>query len=181
MSSNEDLQMLLMLRDKKTRDDGFRLLMNRYKEKIYWYIRRLVLLHEDAEDILQETFINVYRYADNFRGDSNIYTWLYKIATNECIRHFKNSKKELQKVEITKTVLNNFNANDSESEEAILMKFQNAVLHLPEKQRIVFNMRYYEELSYKEMAEILNSSENALKTNYHYATEKIKAYLKETE
>jgi len=181
MNRNEDLQMLSMLRDKKTRDDGFRLLMNRYKEKIYWYIRRLVVSHEDAEDILQETFINVYRYADNFKGESGIYTWLYKIATNECIRHFKNRKKELQITEITKTVINNFKTINSQSEETIMMKFQDAILQLPEKQRIVFNMRYYEELSYKEMRDILNSSENALKTNYHYAAERIKAYLKETE
>jgi len=181
MSSKEDLQILFMLRNKKTRDDGFRLLMNRYNKKIYWYIRRLVVLHEDAEDILQETFINVYRYADNFKGESSIYTWLYKIATNECIRHFNKSKKELQKVEITKIVVDNFKTSNSESEEAILMKFQSAILQLSEKQRIVFNMRYYENLSYKEMADILNSSENALKTNYHYATKKIKAYLKETE
>ena len=181
MSRSDDLKMLSMLRERKTRDDGFRLLMNTYKEKIYWYIRRLVISHEDAEDILQETFINVYRYVGSFKGESHIYTWLYRIATNECIRHFKRVNKQLQKVEMDEKMMNSFETNDTENEEAILVKFQKALLQLPEKQRIVFNMRYYDELSYKEMGEILNSSENALKTNYHYATEKIKAYLKENE
>lgn len=181
MSRSDDLKMLSMLRDRKTREDGFRLLMNTYKEKIYWHIRRLVISHEDAEDILQETFINVYRYAGTFKGESHIYTWLYRIATNECIRHFKRVNKQLQKVEMDEKIMNSFETNDTGDEEAILVKFQKAVLQLPEKQRIVFNMRYYDELSYKEMGEILNSSENALKTNYHYATEKIKAYFKENE
>lgn len=181
MSRNDDLHMLSMLRERKTRDDGFRILMDSYKEKIYWYIRRLVVKHEDAEDILQETFINAYRYAGNFKGESRIYTWLYRIATNECVRHFKKVQKHLQKVEMDEKMMNSFESNDTENEESILVKFQKAILQLPEKQRIVFNMRYYDELSYKEMGKILNSSENALKTNYHYATEKIKAYLKEEE
>jgi RNA polymerase sigma-70 factor, ECF subfamily len=181
MSRNDELQIVAMLRERKTRDEGFRLLMNTCKEKIYWHIRRLVVSHEDTEDILQETFINVYRYAGSFRGESRLYTWLYRIATNECVRHFKKAQKQLQNVEIDEKMMNNFETNDTENEENILVKFQKAILKLPEKQRIVFNMRYYDELSYKEMGEILNSSENALKTNYHYATEKIKACLKEEE
>ena len=181
MSRNDDLQIVSMLRERKTRDEGFRLLMNTYKEKIYWYIRRLVVTHEDAEDILQETFINVYRYAGSFKGESRIYTWLYKIATNECLRHFKKVNRQIQKVELDEKMVNNFEINDTENEKSILVKFRKAILQLPEKQRIVFNMRYYDEMSYKEMGEVLNSSENALKTNYHYATEKIKACLKEEE
>ncbi|MFW5823037.1 MAG: RNA polymerase sigma factor [Tangfeifania sp.] len=179
MSRNDDLQIVAMLRERKTRDEGFRLLMNTYKEKIYWHIRRLVVSHQDAEDILQETFINAYRYAGSFKGESRLYTWLYRIATNECIRYFKKAQKQCQNVEMDEKMINSFVINDAENEESILVKFQKAIMKLPEKQRIVFNMRYYDELSYKEMGEILNSSENALKTNYHYATEKIKACLKE--
>jgi RNA polymerase sigma-70 factor, ECF subfamily len=179
MGRSDDLQILSMLRKRKTRDIGFRLLMDTYKERIYWYIRRMVITHEDAEDILQESFINAYRYIGRFKGESRIYTWLYRIATNECARYFKRRKKELQKVEIDSKLMNSVETNDTDDEAMIWKKFQKAILQLPEKQRIVFHMRYYEELSYKEMGEILNSRENALKTNYHYATEKIKAYLKE--
>jgi RNA polymerase sigma-70 factor (ECF subfamily) len=178
MSRNDELQIVAMLQERKTRDEGFRLLMNTCKEKIYWHIRRLVVSHEDAEDILQETFINVYRYAGSFKGESRLYTWLYRIATNECIRHLKKTQKQWQNVEMDEKMMNSIETNDGENEESILVKFQKAILRLPEKQRIVFNLRYYDELSYKEIGEILNSSENALKTNYHYATEKIKAYLK---
>ncbi len=181
MSRNDDLQMISALREAKTRDEGFRMLMNRYKEKIYWYIRRMVVSHEDAEDILQETFINAYRYAGNFKGNSHIYTWLYRIATNECIRHFKNSRNRFQKVEISNKLIGKLEINDGDYEEKILYRFQRAILQLPEKQRIIFNLRYYDALTYKEMGEILNSSENALKTNYHYAVEKIKNYLNKNE
>lgn len=170
-----------MLRADKTRDDGFRLIMNTYKEKIYWFIRRFVISHEDAEDVFQETFINVYRYGHSFNGNSKFNTWLYKVATNECIRHLKSRKKELHKVEMTRMQMGNFETTNEVDERDILIKFQKAILMLPDKQRIVFNMRYYDELSYKEIADILNTSENSLKTNYHYATEKIKTYLKEIE
>ena len=179
MAEKTDQEILLMLQNPALRDKGFTLLMDRYKERIYWYIRRLVVFHEDAEDVLQETFINAYRYAGSFNGKSKIYTWLYKIATNECIALFRRNKKdELKMVEISQQLENQLSEPATETSDAILVKFQEAIQQLPEKQRIVFNLRYYDDLSYEEMEEITGSSVGTLKTNYHYAAEKVKNYLK---
>ncbi len=178
MTGTDDAVILEMLKDPVQKDKGFVLLMDKYKEPIYWHIRRLVVSHDDAEDILQETFINVYRFEKTFRGDSKIFTWLYKISTNECSRHFKKKKNILQRTNtINRELSTEQSGNDMESSKAILFKFQQAIQELPGKQKIVFNLRYYDELSYEEIAKIMNSSINSLKTNYHYASEKIKKYL----
>jgi len=177
MNETADASILLMLKDPATKDKGFLQLMEIYKEPIYWHIRRLVVSHEDAEDILQETFIQVYRFAGSFKGESKMYTWLYRIATNECIRHFRKNKKWASDSGSIEKMSGELSETDSENSDAILVKFQQAILQLPEKQRIVFNLRYYDELSYEEIGQILNSSVNTLKTNYHYASEKIKKYL----
>lgn len=180
MNEAGDAHILSLLKDKATREKGFLQLMETYREPVYWHIRRLVVSHEDAEDILQETFINVYRFADSFKGESRIFTWLYRIATNECSRHFRKNKKWLKHAEaITEKMAGELSEGDGENSEAMLVKFQQAILQLPEKQRIVFNLRYYDELSYEDMGQILSSSVNSLKTNYHYACEKIKEYLKQ--
>ncbi len=179
MADKTDHEIWLMLQNSALRDKGFTLLMDNHKERIYWYIRRLVVFHEDAEDVLQETFINAYRYAGSFNGKSKIYTWLYKIATNECIALFRRNKKdEFKMVEISQQLENQFSDSGTETSDAILVKFQEAIQQLPEKQRIVFNLRYYDDLSYEEMEEITGSSVGTLKTNYHYAAEKVKNYLK---
>jgi RNA polymerase sigma-70 factor, ECF subfamily len=177
MNETADAHILLMLKDQATKDKGFLQLMEIYKEPIYWHIRRLVVLHEDAEDILQETFIQAYRFAGSFKGESKIYTWLYRIATNECISHFRKNTKRVRNSGSIEKMSGELSETDSENSDAILVKFQQAILQLPEKQRIVFNLRYYDELSYEEIGQILNSSVNSLKTNYHYASEKIKQYL----
>lgn len=178
MTETVDAVILGMLKNPEQKDKGFMLLMDKYKEPIYWHIRRLVISHEDAEDILQETFINVYRFADSFRGDSKIFTWLYRISTNECSRHFKKSKNILKRSSsINLELSGEQSGNDMESSDAILFKFQQAIQKLPRKQKIVFNLRYYDELSYEEIARITNSPVNTLKTNYHLAREKIKKYL----
>jgi len=178
MSETSDALIFSMLKDPVQRDKGFLQLMDIYKEPVYWHIRRLVVSHEDAEDILQETFINVYRFSNSFKGESKIYTWLYRIATNECTRHFRKNKKWMNNaVKITEQIAGEFSGNDTEQSDAVLLKFQQAILQLPEKQRIVFNMRYFDDLSYEDIGQVLDSSVNTLKTNYHYASEKIKQYL----
>jgi len=152
--------------------------MDKYKERIYWHIRRLVVSHEDAEDILQETFINVYRFAGSFKGNSMIYTWIYRIATNECLEMFRRTNNTGKKMEeLTDKIAGKIPGHYIESGDEILLKFQKALLKLPDKQRIVFNLRYYDDLSYEEIGLILKTSVNALKTNYHYAQEKIKQYM----
>ena len=178
MKEKTDAHIFSMLKDPGSKNRGFMQLMETYKEPIYWHIRRLVVSHEDAEDILQETFINVYRFADSFKGESRIYTWLFRIATNECTKHFRKNKNWLKNAEsITDKMIGEVSGNDTENGEAVLIKFQRAILRLPEKQRLVFNLRYYDELSYEEISQIMGSSVNTLKTNYHYASEKIKQYL----
>lgn len=177
MNTPSDETILSLMRNRETREQGFTLLMESHKEKIYWHIRRLVVSHDDAEDILQETFISAFRHQQSFRGECRIYTWLYRIATNECIRFFKKNKKTNGKAEISAKTGSDMPYNDSGPESHILARFQEAILRLPERQRIVFNLRYYEDLGYEEMAQVLDSSVNALKTNYHYACEKVKEYL----
>jgi RNA polymerase sigma-70 factor, ECF subfamily len=176
MPEASEVQILRLLGNPTSREKGFTLLMDAYKEKIYWHIRRLVVSHEDAEDILQETFINVFRYAGSFNGDSKIYTWLYRIATNESLRLIRRRKKGLPGEILQDRGKKEEGYIQIEGDD-ILLKFQQAILQLPEKQKIVFNLRYYDELSYEEISQILNSSVNALKTNYHYASEKIKEYM----
>lgn len=178
MSESSDAYLLSLIKDPTSKDKGFLQLMDAYKRPLYWHIRRLVVSNEDAEDILQETFINVYRFADSFKGESRIFTWLYRIATNECTKHFRKNKNWLKNAElITEQMIGDISGSDSDNSEAMLVKFQQAILKLPEKQRMVFNLRYYDELSYEEIGQILDSSVNTLKTNYHYASEKIKQYL----
>ena len=178
MSETADFDILEMLKDPAQKDKGFVKLMDLYKESIYWHIRRLVVSHDDAEDILQETFIKVYRYVDSFRGESKISTWLYRIATNECSRHFTKNKNRInnnRSFDVTNS--SDISGTDLEDSNVILLKFQQAILQLPKKQKIVFNLRYYEELSYEDISKILSSSVGTLKTNYHLASEKIKQYL----
>ena len=177
MSKVPDEYILDLLASSATRDKGFTLLMDTYKERIYWHIRRLVVSHEDAEDILQETFINAYRYAGSFNHKSSLFTWLYKIATNESVRLFRKQKRIKGKVQISKDFLKEPIGHEPVNGDEMLMKFQQAILSLPEKQRIVFNLRYYDELDYEEIGKILNTSTGALKTNYHYANERIKEFL----
>ena len=178
MTEADDSEILRVLRDPSTKDKGFLALMEKYKKPVYWHIRRLVISHEDAEDILQETFIQVYRYALKFRGDCTFFTWLYRIATNECTKHFRKNKKWRENRDsVSQELWNNLVDSNPEESKAILIKFHEAIMQLPDKQRIVFNMRYYDELSYEVIGQILNSSISTLKTNYHYASEKIKKYL----
>ena len=179
MTKVPEADIIKMLREPTTREKGFRVLMDTYKVQVYWHIRRLVGSHDDAEDILQETFINAFRFFGSFNGNSRLFTWIYRIATNECIRHDKKKRnKKFIKTGITPCLINEMVSQEIENKEDILIKFQEAILQLPEKQRIVFNLRYYDELSYEDIREITGSNINALKTNYHYASEKIKEYLK---
>lgn len=161
------------------RDKGFKLLMDSFQEPIYYYIRRIVVAHEDAEDIMQEVFMRVYRYMDQFRSESSLSTWLYTIATNECLR-FLNKRKEnvVSAEEMQEELAGKLKASEYvDYENELAVKFQEAILSLPERQRIVFNLRYYDELEYEEIARILDSKVETLKVNYHYAKDKIKEYI----
>jgi RNA polymerase sigma-70 factor (ECF subfamily) len=156
-------------------DKGFRIVVERYSSKLYWHIRRIVILHEDADDALQNTFINAWRNIDNFRNESSIYTWLYAIATNESLAIINKRKKNAA---VPIDDLGSYFANSQEGStwfdgDEAQIKLQNAILRLPEKQRIVFNLKYFNDMTYEEMSKILDTSVGALKASYHHAVKKI--------
>jgi RNA polymerase sigma factor (sigma-70 family) len=158
---------------------GFRLIVEKYSQKLYWHIRRLVILHEDADDALQNTFINVWKSIGNFRSESSLYTWLYTIATNEALTLI-NKRKRNASVSIDE--LESYFTGSQEGStwfdgDEALKKLHNAILTLPDKQRIVFNLKYFDDMTYDEMSKILKTSEGALKASYHHAVKKIEKLL----
>ncbi len=169
------------LKQKDTQASAFEVLINTYKERLYWHIRRIVLDHDDTDDVLQNTFIKVFRNIDNFKGASKLYSWMYRIATNEALSFLKAKSKKLgvSNDELQERLANNLQADVYFEGDEIQLKLQKAIALLPEKQKLVFNMKYFEELKYKEISEILGTSEGSLKTSYHLAVKKIEARLKE--
>ena len=158
---------------------GFRLLVEKYSQKLYWHIRRLVILHEDADDALQNTFMNVWKSIGNFRSESTLYTWLYTIATNEALAIINKRKRN---VAVSIDDLESYFASSQEGNtwfdgDEAQLKLQNAILQLPEKQRIVFNLKYFDEMPYEEMSRVLKTSEGALKASYHHAVKKIEKII----
>ena len=158
---------------------GFRLVVERYSSRLYWHIRHLVILHEDADDALQNTFINAWKNISDFRNESALYTWLYAIATNESLTLINKRKRNAT---VSLDDLGSFFANSVEGStwfdgDEAQVKLQNAILQLPEKQRIVFNLKYFEEMTYEDMSKVLKTSEGALKASYHHAVKKIEKIL----
>jgi RNA polymerase sigma-70 factor, ECF subfamily len=158
---------------------GFRLIVEKYSSRLYWHIRRLVIIHEDADDILQNTFINAWRSMGDFRNESSLYTWLYTIATNESLtlinKRKKNSMVSIDDLE-SHFAYSQEGSSWFDGDEAQI-KLQNAILQLPEKQRIVFNLKYFDAMTYEEMSKITNTSEGALKASYHHAVKKIEKII----
>jgi RNA polymerase sigma-70 factor (ECF subfamily) len=174
-SSDDNISDLL----KTDLNKGFRLIVEKYSQKLYWHIRRLVILHEDADDALQNTFINVWKSIGNFRSESSLYTWLYTIATNEALTLI-NKRKRNAAVSIDE--LESYFTGSREGStwfdgDEALRKLHNAILTLPDKQRIVFNLKYFDDMTYDEMSKILKTSEGALKASYHHAVKKIERLL----
>jgi RNA polymerase sigma-70 factor (ECF subfamily) len=177
---NSDLDLIADLKNEKTRDLAFHSLVKKYQERLYWHIRKIVMDHDDADDVLQNTFIKVWRSIDKFREESTLYTWLYRIATNESLT-FINSNKRRSLVPMNDTsefLMNNLVSDAHFEGDEIQLRLQEAILKLPEKQRIVFNLKYYEEMKYEDMSQVLDTSVGALKASYHHAAKKIEEYLK---
>lgn len=174
-----DKELLLQFRDPSSKEKGFTAIIKKYQEKLYWHIRRMVVQHEDANDVLQNMFIKVWNGLDNFREDSQLYTWLYRIATNECLTFLEQQKKRsaISLSDDEGVLANKLKAERNFDSNKIEWKLQLAMQQLPEKQRLVFNLRYYDEMPYEEMSRILETSEGALKASYHHAVKKIENYL----
>lgn len=168
------------LKNKETQGKAFEVLVNQYKERLYWHIRRIVLNHDDADDVLQNTFIKVYRNIEGFKANSKLYSWMYRIATNESLTFLDKKSKKLGKstTEMQDYLVENLEADVYFEGDAIQLKLQQALATLPDKQKLVFNMKYFQEMKYEEISEILETSVGALKTSYHLASKKIEAYLK---
>ncbi len=181
MTNSADKDILTLLHSADRQREGFILLMERYREPLYWHIRRLVVSHEDAEDVLQESFINIHRYIDKFRGDSSLKTWLYRVATNEAIRHNKRKRSFIFSYDDAAHLVELFEGEEGVDFDSLEAKLQRAILELPTKQRVTFTLRYFEDMSYEEISEVTGQSVGTLKTNYHYAAAKIKEQVRSEE
>jgi len=177
-SANEEY-LLGLLRNKITQKEGVEVLIKTYQEPLYWHIRKLVINHDDSKDVLQEVFLRVWRNVDQFKGDSLLFTWLYRIAGNESIRFLEKKKRLLNgKSSINEILESELESSSFLSGDLIQIALQKAILKLPDKQRIVFNMRYFEELEYTDIAEILESTANSVKVLFHNAKTRIEEQLK---
>lgn len=176
--NNEEL-LLSQLKSSASREKAFRELITLYKERLYWHIRKIVISHDDTDDVLQNTFIKVYKNIDNFKGDSKLYSWMYRIATNESITHINKNAKRMQitNEEVQMHAVNNLQSDVHFDGDEIQLKLQQAIATLPQKQQLVFNMKYFDDMKYKDMSEVLETSEGALKSSYHIAVKKIEAFL----
>lgn len=175
-----DEQILKEFRNPESRQTAFNWLVQKYQVRIYWHVRRMVFHHEDANDLVQDIMIKVWRNLEKFRGDSKLYTYLYRIATNE-VYTFLNKKKRKHFISLSDIDQNFYNVLKTDpyfNGDEIQIKLQKAISTLPRKQRLIFNMRYYDELSYAEISDIVNTSVGALKASYHHAAKKIEKFLK---
>lgn len=175
----EDKELLEKLRNQESRNYGFNLLVRAYQQRIYWHIRKMVVDHDDADDLVQEVFVKIWKNISSFREDSSLFTWVYRIATNECLNFLRKKRKRffipLHDVagELSQKLESSTEIDGSEVE----MKLQKALLTLPDKQRLVFNMKYFDDMKYTQIAEITGSSVGSLKASYHHAVKKIEDYL----
>jgi len=176
----EERELVEKLQDKAFKNEAFEELLNQYKERLYWHIRTMLKSHEDTDDVLQNVFIKIYKNIDKFKGNSKLYSWMYRIATNESITFLNKRAKRLQisDEELQTKMINDLKSDVYFEGSEIQLKLQKAIAQLPDKQQQVFNMKYFQDLKYKEMSEILETSVGALKASYHHATKKIEEFLK---
>jgi RNA polymerase sigma-70 factor (ECF subfamily) len=179
----EDQQILQQFRQKERRHEAFTWLVEKYQQRIYRHVRRMVIDHDDADDLVQEVFIKVYNNLGNFQGESQLFTWLYRIATNECLRFLEKKRKRyfLPLTDVTGELTHKLESSHPMDGDEIQLKLQKAVLTLPDKQRAVFHMKYYEDMKYETMSEITGTSVGSLKASYHHAVKKIEEILTNTE
>ena len=179
LTSASDNELLVQFRSPATKEKAYTAIVKKYQEKLYWHIRRMVVDHDDANDVLQNVLIRVWKGLENFREDSQLFTWLYRVATNECLTFLEQQKKR-SSVSISDDesgLSNRIRADQGFDANKLEWKLQLAIQQLPDKQRIVFSLRYYDEMPYEEMSRVLETSEGALKASYHHAVKKIEDYI----
>lgn len=174
--SKEDSILISQLADPKTRREAFAVVVRQYSERLYWHIRRIVVTHDDADDVLQNTFMKAWGALDDFHGTSQISTWLYRIAVNESLDHLRRNKNKISS-DADITVANRLTADDYFDGDSAAALLQEAIETLPDVQRTVFTLRYYDEMKYSDMSVVLGTSEGALKASYHIAVKKISQYV----
>lgn len=177
----DDTDLLEKLRHTDSKNFGFSLLVRKYQQKIYWHIRKMVIDHDDADDLTQEVFLKIFRNIENFRQDAQLFTWIYRIATNECLNFLQKKKRRffLPLHDVESELADKLGNSAYISGDEVQLALQKAMLKLPVKQRLVFNMKYFDDLSYEEIAAITGTSVGALKASYHHAVKKIEELLKE--
>jgi len=170
-----------MYRVSDTQNYAFNLIVRKYQERLYWQIRKIVINHDDADDVVQNTFLKVWGGLQNFREDSQLYTWLYRIATNEALTFLKRKKTKffLPLIDVEQQLSNSIESDPYFDGNELQAKLQKAIVRLPDKQKLVFNMKYFEEMKYEDMSKILGTSVGALKASYHHAVKKIEKFLEE--
>ena len=175
----DEKEFIQQLLNPKTQDLAFQKLLSDYQKPLYSHIRNIVLNHDDTDDVLQNTFVKVFQYLKNFKGESKLFSWMYRIATNEALT-FLNQKAKLSGItsqDLQNKTIDNLKADAYFDGNEIQIKLQKAIVSLPEKQQLVFKMKYFEELKYEEISEILGTSVGALKASYHHAVKKIEIYI----
>ena len=176
----DEITLVEQLQNVQTKEQAFRVLITEYKERLYWHIRKIVISHDDADDVLQNTFIKVFRGIDNFKQDSKLYSWMYRIATNESIT-FINKRAKEKNVDLSKInqgLVTSLQSDEWFTGDEIQQILQQAVASLPTKQQLVFNMKYFDNLKYEQISEILETSVGGLKASYFHAVKKIEQYIK---
>lgn len=178
--SLEDKDILAKFQQPDSRNLAFNQLVRKYQQKVYWHIRKMVIDHDDADDLTQEVFIKVWTHLASFRQDAQLYTWIYRIATNECLNFLSAKKKKffLPIHDVAAELQDKLDSVSHYTGDEVQLKLQKALLRLPDKQRLVFNMKYFDDLKYEEISEILGTSVGALKASYHLAVKKIEDFLK---
>lgn len=175
-----DKEIIMLMSQSQTSEKGLRAMMDTYQSRLYWHVRRLIVQHDVAQDVLQDTFIKAFQNFAQFKNDSQLYTWLYRIATNEALQQLAKMKKMQKSDEDAEHHMQRLVADNADhNAEEIQILLQKAIQTLPEKQKLVFNIRYYDELPFEEISKILDMSVSTCKTNYHYAKEKIENYIRE--
>ena len=174
-----DTELLVLFRESATREKAFTEIVKKYQERLYWHIRRMLVDHEDSNDTLQNVFIRVWNALAGFREDAQLYTWLYRIATNECLTFLEQRKKKavVSLNELESGLSNKIKADRDFDANKLEWKLQLAIQQLPEKQRVVFMLRYYDEMPYEQMSVVLETSAGALKASYHHAAKKIEDFI----